>query len=249
MIKNKIELVYMKNNSMFEVIPPNLKRKWMDDTKGHAYRCIPLNVANTYGWTVLSPVGFSATWDGGSGAESIDITIIDDKPDGFEDLLAVSSHFGHGVITFNPDFIVRTSKNISLYVRGVPNSIPNGIQPLDAIVETDWLPFTFTYNFKFTKPGTATFSKGQPIFTFFPIERGFIESFKTTVSEISEDKEFQEEYSYYCKFRDKQNSNIENGKENELGTYGKAKSIFKKYDVINHAKKISLGNFKKESDG
>jgi hypothetical protein len=246
MLKNKIDLVYMKDRSMFEVIPPSLKRKWMDDTKGHAYKCVPLNVANTYGWTVLSPVGFSATWNGGVGPEAIDITIIDDKPEGFDDLLAVSSHFGNGVLTFSPDFVVRTSDNVSLYIRGVPNSIPNGIQPLDAVVETDWLPFTFTYNFKFIKPGTATFKKDQPIFTFFPIERGFIESFETVISSISEDKEFQDEYDYYCKFRDMQNAKIQSGEETELGTYGKAKSVFKKYDITNHAKKIYLNNFERK---
>jgi hypothetical protein len=246
MLKNKIELVYMKDKQLFEVVPPKVKRKWMDNTKGHAYKCIPLNVANTYGWTVLCPIGFSATWNGNPGTEAIDITIIDDKPEGFEDSATVSSHFGNGVITFGPDFIVRTSKNISLYIRGVPNSMPNGVQPLDAIVETDWLPFTFTYNIRFTKPGTATFTKGQPLFTFFPIERGFIESFKTKISVISDDKEFEEEYNYYCKFRDRQNQNIALNQDDEFGTYGKAKGVFQKYDVINHTKKISLESFEKE---
>lgn len=39
--------------------PPN--RDWMDaTTKRHAYRCLPIAVANTYGWQLLLPADVTA---------------------------------------------------------------------------------------------------------------------------------------------------------------------------------------------
>ena len=36
-----------------------------------AYRCLPLNIANAYGWEVLCNAGFLAMWWGGEGLDSI----------------------------------------------------------------------------------------------------------------------------------------------------------------------------------
>jgi hypothetical protein len=31
----------------------------------HPYRCLPLTMANTTGWEILCPFGFTAEWNGG----------------------------------------------------------------------------------------------------------------------------------------------------------------------------------------
>ena len=31
----------------------------------HAYRCLPLNIANSHGWEILSPCAFEVAWRGG----------------------------------------------------------------------------------------------------------------------------------------------------------------------------------------
>jgi hypothetical protein len=49
-----------------------------------------------------------------------------------------------------------------VWARGGPNRIKDGIHPLDGLVETNWLPFSFTMNWKFTRPGAVTFAKGEP---------------------------------------------------------------------------------------
>ena len=47
-------------------------REWMDHTREkYAYRCLPLVAANTYGWELLCPQEFEATWDGSSGLDAI----------------------------------------------------------------------------------------------------------------------------------------------------------------------------------
>ena len=56
---NFIEINRTTDKPVFKIVPGDPKRKWMDETKGNAYRCVPLNVVNQYGWTVLSPIDFS----------------------------------------------------------------------------------------------------------------------------------------------------------------------------------------------
>lgn len=236
--KKYIEISRISENEIFEVVPNKVKRKWMDKTGGNAYKCVPMNVANSYGWTVLSPGEFSATWDGGESRDSLKIEFEEGNSFQF-----AASEFGQGILSIVPDFIVRTSKNVSLYVRGIPNQIAMGLQPFDGIIETDWLPFTFTFNYKFLKPGRLTINKDQPLFTFFPIERGYIESFETRESLIYKDKEFYSDYLKYSDLREYQHS----GKETkDSGAYLKGRLYDKEFDIINHTKKINLTNFEKE---
>lgn len=236
--KRYIEINRTGEKPVFEIITSQTKRKWMNETAGNAYRCIPLNVANQYGWTVLSPTEFTVEWNGGESRESMRVSFEETPPHNI-----ASSEFGHGILSIVPDFVIRTNENVSIYVRGVPNQIASGLQPLDAIVETDWLPFTFTFNYKFVKPGKLTIKKDQPLFTFFPIERNYIETFEARETHIENDKEFFEDYMSYSKLRLAQN----NGKVDPKttgGTYSKGRLLKKEYDILNHQKTLNLPEFK-----
>lgn len=242
MTENKIELRYFdKNNILFKAVNPKVKRTWMDDTHNNAYRCTPLNVANTYGWYVLCPMDFTAEWNGGPLGSDLVVTVINPPESENEDAYRMTAtNFGHGILSIIPDFIIKTSPGVSTYVRGVPNLVANGIQPLDGVVETDWLPFTFTYNFKFIKPGKIKFEKDQPLFSFFPVERGYVEEFNTSVSDIKDYPEFKKEYDMYANHRMSQQV----GATEIDGHYGRAESPAKKHDVDNHLKTSKIKEFK-----
>ena len=48
-----------------EIRPAPVERDWMEATnQRYAYRCLPLNIANAYGWEVLCNAGFLAIWNG-----------------------------------------------------------------------------------------------------------------------------------------------------------------------------------------
>ena len=66
------------------------------------------------------------------------------------------------MLTFHPGYLFRTPPGWSMWAMGPPNHIKDGIQPLAGLVETDWLPFPFTMNWIFTRPGTVRFEKGEP---------------------------------------------------------------------------------------
>ena len=56
-----------------DLVPGRQSRNWMDAfASRHPYRCLPLTMANTSGWEILCPVGFTAEWNGGP--DQADIT-------------------------------------------------------------------------------------------------------------------------------------------------------------------------------
>lgn len=143
------------------IIPGRRDRTWMDQTNDHyAYRCLPLSTANTSGWELTSPLDFEVTWNGGP--EIGDITARAPGVDPHALRALITSHFGHGILTFHTGWLFRTSPGWGLWVRGAPNDAKDGIHALDGMVETDWLPFPFTMNWRFTRPCTVRFAKGDP---------------------------------------------------------------------------------------
>jgi hypothetical protein len=230
---SKVTINYLfENQQNFEIVPLSGKRDWMTKTtQGYAYRCVPLTVANTYGWSVLNPYDFTAQWNGDDAIDSVSIKF---KEDGYE---YATSYFGSGILTIHPDFIVKTEKNISTFVRGVPNSIQHGIEPLDGIIETDWLPFTFTFNYKFTKPGIVSFKKGDPLFSFFPIERGFVEKFYIETQEITSDVELNADYEAYSKSRQ---DHLDKNSNEYQRYYANGKGPEKEYEIVNHQKRTNV---------
>lgn len=143
-----------------DIVPGRPQRAWMEGfLDRHAYRCLPLTMANTSGWEVLCPVGFTTEWNGGPDQDCITFRPDHPHPD-FHDL--VKSHFSRGIITFHPGYLFRTPPGYSMWVQGAPNHVKDGIQALQGLVETDWLPFPFTMNWIFTRPGKVRFEKGEP---------------------------------------------------------------------------------------
>jgi hypothetical protein len=220
--------------SVFKISPGKVKRDWMDDTDNHAYKCLPLNIANQHGWVAECPEDFVAIWDGGNELESIKI---------YPEVHFATSHFAYGILTINVDFLITTDKNISIYVKGVPNFNVKNLYPLEGIVETDWLPFTFTMNYKFHTPGAAIFKKGDPLFSFFPIERSFIESFKIESKPIKENEELFKKYEEYSNSRAKWLGDNTPGVQKY---YIDKRVVNSKQDVYNHKTKIKLDRIEEE---
>ena len=143
-----------------ELVPGRASRTWMDAFEArHPYRCLPLSMANSSGWELLCPFGFEAVWNGGKLQE--DLVIKTDRP--MHDVKDyVASHFSHGVLTFHAGYLFRTPPGWSMWCSGPPNLPKDGVYPLSGLVETDWLPFPFTMNWMFTRPGRIRFEKGEP---------------------------------------------------------------------------------------
>ena len=54
--------------------PSPSRRNWMDEEE-HAYHCLPLVMANQWGWQVLCPTDVRVTWDGSRAIEGLRVEV------------------------------------------------------------------------------------------------------------------------------------------------------------------------------
>jgi hypothetical protein len=165
-------------------------RPWMEETIDRfAYRCLPVAIANQVGWDILCPVPFTAKWNGKEGLDSISLRFPG------EESQLIGSHFGHGVLTFSPGYLFRTTKSHNLWVKGPTNCPKDGIAPLEGLIETDWAPYSFTMNWKFTrKRQKVSFEEGEPICRIVPYPRHYVRKFEPQVRSINENAKLYEQY-------------------------------------------------------
>jgi hypothetical protein len=175
------------------------KRQWMEETgERYAYRCLPLSIANAHGWELLSPCAFEAKWDGGHEMSSVRI----EMDEGYAEHLKPISLFGYGTMTFHIEAIFRTPPGWNLWVSGSPNLQKDGIQPLGGIIETDWSPYTFTMNWRFTRADHwVRFEENEPIAFVFPVERGRVERFRPRIERLEEQEELKTQFEKWSKSR------------------------------------------------
>lgn len=161
-------------------------RDWMDATRErYAYRCLPLSIANASGWEIVCPEAFEAVWFGGDRKEDLVV-----KGGG---QFAVS-HFGGGTLTFHTGYLFRTEPGWALWVRGRPNAEKPRIAPLEGLVETDWLTFPFTMNWRFTRTGVVRFEKGEPIAFVTPVAHAALDAYEIEVRSIDSDPDLKATY-------------------------------------------------------
>ncbi len=181
------------------VRPAPVTRPWMDEApQGFAYRCLPLNIANAHGWEVLCPTGFEAVWNGGPRPADVQIRPLDNS--GWPGI----AHFGVGVVTFHLGYLVRTEPGYDLWVGGPANAPKDGIIPLTGIVETDWAPYAFTMNWRFTRPNVPIrFMRGEPFCSFFPIPRALLEETTPEIRDLDSDPETKAAFTEWSEKRGK----------------------------------------------
>jgi len=182
-----------------DIVPGRPQRAWMDafDEK-HAYRCLPLTMANSTGWEILCPMSFTAEWNGGVHQDDIVLDAQPPHPD-FHDF--AKSHFSHGVITFHTGYLFRTPPGWSMWCMGPPNHVKDGIQPLSGLIETDWLPFPFTMNWIFTRPGKISFQRGEPFCFITLAQDRLLEEVEVIQRPLESDEVMRHRYETWAKQR------------------------------------------------
>jgi hypothetical protein len=164
-------------------------------------------MANSTGWEMLCPMAFTAEWNGGP--NQADITFKPDMPHpDFKDFIA--SHFSGGVLTFHPGYLFRTPNRWSMWVAGPPNHIKDGIQPLTALVETDWLPFPFTMNWIFTRPGKIRFEKKEPFCFITLMQDKQLEDFQVVQRSLEGNRQLKDQYDAWTNRRQEFNKSLHN---------------------------------------
>lgn len=163
------------------------KRDWFTP---HFYNCLPIVVGNQYGFAITSEFDFEVMWDGTESPEGIKFKFYEDLSETNKKIPRVVSHFGSGIITVEPPFILRTPPGVNLMTINPPNFVLPNMTVMTGVVESDNLRFTFTFNIKIQIPGINIFiPKGTPLAAFIPIPRGFVDGFDI----VKADKVFSQE--------------------------------------------------------
>ena len=223
------------------------RRDWMDAApESFPYRCLPLAIANAHGWEILSPCGFEAYWNGGPLPEDVVVT-----PDpGTQSHDAPVALFGQGTITFHIQGLFRTDPGWNIWVGGPPNSAKDGIAPLSGIIETDWAPYTFTMNWRFTRPRQSMrFEENEPFAFIFPIERNAIETVEPHVIPMEEAPDIKAQFEEWSRSRDAFQKKVAHNppkdpKDKWQKLYYRGVDAYGGRSVSDHKTKLRLPEFK-----
>ncbi len=161
----------------WQLRPSPARRLWMDKLP-RAYTCLPLVIANQWGWQILCPTDVRAIWDGTVGQTGLRIEVDPQYAP------AIKSQFGDGIITFSPPWLFRTPPGWDLYAKGPSNRFKINCAPLEGIVETWWLNYTFTMNWKILEPGIVEFCRGESICQLMPVPHKTFENASAIESPI-----------------------------------------------------------------
>ena len=182
------------------VRPARSKRQWMDDFPDrHAYRCLPLSIANAHGWEVLCPVPLEIRWTGGMTVEDIEVTALKPLPGGAPVDHFCRSNFSRGIITFHLDYVIETEPDWQILATGPFNDAKPTASPLTGVIESDWLPYPFTMNWQLLQPGITRFEEGEPFCSFFPVAKHALLDTELHIHRLADDSELE---SRHNQFRD-----------------------------------------------
>jgi hypothetical protein len=190
-------ICYTLDGKEVDVKPASSERRWMNETRVQfAKRCLPLVVANSNGWQINALDGCWIKWNGGIYAKDLKIKTDTGTAD------HIASHFGHGILTFKVHCLFRTEPGINLWVSGPTNQFKDGIQAMNGLLETDWMPYTFTMNWQVTrKRKWIRFEKGEPIAQVFPVPRGMVDNSDPVMQPLNSDAELNEIVTAWHKSR------------------------------------------------
>jgi len=180
------------------VRPARAKRQWMDNFPDrHAYRCLPLSIANASGWEVLCPIPVEIRWNGGMAVEDIEVIGLKELPGGAPVEHFCRSNFSRGIITFHLDYVIETEPDWGILATGPFNDPKATAAPLTGIVESDWLPYPFTMNWQLLRPGITRFEEGEPFCFFLPVPLRALPNTELQIRRMSDDPEFEARHNQF----------------------------------------------------
>jgi hypothetical protein len=185
------------------LLPSTPDRLWMDIFPDrHAYRCLPLAIANAHCWDVLTPGSFEITWNGRSGVEDLTVTPGPDWPadQPFEHF--ARSNFGRGIVTLHTGYLFRTPPGWNLLTGGPFNEPRHNLYPLTGLIESDWLPYPFTMNWQMLDAGTVRFAPDEVFCVVMPVPKNYLPRWELAVHNLADDPVLAAEHATFRQSRE-----------------------------------------------
>lgn len=155
-------------NHPVKIEQTRVQRDWMDATDGqHAYKCFPITLANSIGWSISFLNDIEFIWDGVSDSTDTHVTILQDKGG------VCSTGRANGTISFYSGLFFRTDQNMSLMSIVPPNHFIDGAMPFTSIISTSFFEDAYPIAWKITRPNIKILiPAGTPVATLIPIPLG-----------------------------------------------------------------------------
>jgi hypothetical protein len=156
-------------------VPAAKRRTWWEEdakTAAHARHCLPLLMANSLGFYVLSPGGFRVIWSGDPGEDAI-VERLDSS-----EHFVVDNHSARGSFTVQPGFIATTSRvGDFIFFKGIANERFGWYTVMEALVEAWWQPGEIGLVCLLNRPGEFVVERGHPIaqMVVYRAEGGFVD--------------------------------------------------------------------------
>jgi hypothetical protein len=171
-----------EKNRLFNMLNKSpKKREWFSP---HFYRCLPLVIGNQYGFIIKNEFDFAFTWNGSNDTNGLTFDFFEKIEDINKKYCRIDSHFGHGIITINPPFFLKTPPGVNLMTINPPNYVIPNITVMTGVVEADNIRRNFTFNLKVQIPNIrVVVPAGTPLAAFIPIPRYYADSFELKLAE------------------------------------------------------------------
>lgn len=188
--------------------PPRLvaaraERDWMSAFQDrHAYRCLPLSIANATGWEALMPIPLDVEWNGGMSAADLRVSSPKALSGGRPLEHLARSNFSRGIVTFHVGFLFQTDPGWDLLATGSFNRPKDGVAPLSGIIESDWLPYPFTMNWQMLRPGRVRFEEDEPFCLVMPVPKQSLVDCQPEILRLADHPDLQRQYEGFKNSRE-----------------------------------------------
>lgn len=179
---------YKRPGSKVKIEQTKVQRDWMDLTDDrHAYRCFPLSLANSVGYSISLLEDVEFIWDGISDSTDTHVKII--RGEEF-----CNTGRGNGTINFHCDIIFKTDEDMSMLSIVPPNHFIDGAMPFTSVISTSFHNETFPIAWKITRPDTnIVIPAGTPLVTLIPISLKQLSHVELDLYDQVYDEEYENE--------------------------------------------------------
>jgi hypothetical protein len=177
---NQKENTDYKIDEVVESLKGKIKRDFFTEP---FYYCLPLTIANQYGFVIKSAFDIELYWTGDESPVHYK-RINTSGQDNLESVQSYFNNFKNGILSIENAFILRTPPGVNTMVMQPPNYFIPGVIAMNGVVETDNLRRSFTFNLKMTEPNKKVkIKKGDWLAAIMPVPRYFVDSFSLEPAE------------------------------------------------------------------
>ena len=177
--------VYKRKGHRVKIEQTLVQRDWMDITYDrHAYKCFPVSMANSIGWSISFLDDIEFIWDGISDTTPDHVKVIRSGPN------VCDTGRANGTISFNSELMFVTDENTTMLSIVPPNYFIDGAIPFTSVISTSFFPHGYPIAWKITRPNTnIIIPAGTPVATLIPISLTDLSGISLNIYDKIEDPE------------------------------------------------------------